>query len=142
MSAAQQIRRSPAHPITILRDAVLWCRASKIPVRLGDHFGVIRMPPRSGARRWERDPDFAGVNPIGAAILHAQPDATIQSVAAAEALHAPIVWVFGVQDALNQADAERRSPEPEQRALYAAGLEAGTRYREEFLRAGFASVRS
>lgn len=143
MPASANLVRRPAHPITILRDAVLWCRASRIPVRLGEHFGVIRAPGHRGSsERWVRDPEFAGVNPIGAAILHAQPDATIQSVAAAEALAAPIVWVFGLQDAIEQADPERRSTDPEQRALYAAGFEAGTIYREQFIRTGFAAVPS
>lgn len=131
MSATQPIPQ-PQHPVVILRAAVIWARAAGIRVRLGS-FGVICISAKA-AIRWERDPVASGVCPLGAAILHAQPQATIFAAAAAEAICAPRAWLEGYQAGFDREDLPEVWAAPINRRLALAGFEAGSRYREEFIR--------
>lgn len=124
------IRPQPSHPITLIRAAVLWARAANIPVRLG-RWGVMTAF-ENGAIHWKRDPAARAVDPIGCAILHAQPEATEPYAAAAEALSAPAAWVHGLQQSLDHESPSTSWTESIQRRLYAAGYTAGVQYRVEF----------
>jgi hypothetical protein len=120
------------HPVTLVRAAVLWCRASGISVRLGSR-GVI-CTSQHARTRWERDPDAHGVCPIGAALINYQPEATDPEEAAAECLFAPVAWVRVFEAALNHEDIPEEWAGASDRLLRAAAYEAGVRFREEFIR--------
>lgn len=126
------------HPILIIRAAVRWALAAGHPVRLGS-WGVHCVSSLQ-RDRWAIDPTATGIDPVGAAILHAQPEETEPYAAAAAALNAPEPWVHGFIDALEGEAQGRRWTESIHRAQYAAGFEGGTLYRDTYLRRARAAV--
>ncbi len=132
MPASAHHETPTPHPVSLIRAAVLWCRASGIPVRLGD-WGVHCVS--SHARdRWERDPRASGVSVLGAALLNYQPEATELRAAAAECLFAPGAWIDAFESGLSHEEMPQAWATALDKRLRAAGYEAGCRYREEFIR--------
>lgn len=130
-SSAQQ-HPETQHPVILLRAAVLWCRASNIPVRLGDH--GVHCVSQHAVDRWERDPRASGVSVLGAALLNYQPEATELRAAAAECLFAPGAWIDAFEAGLSHEEMPHAWETASDKRLRAAGYEAGVRYREEFIR--------
>lgn len=134
---AQNVRKEKPtpHPVTLIRAAVLWCRASGVAVRLGiagAGWGVHCV--NQTKPKWERDPRSSGVNPLGAALLNYQPEAGETFAAAAECLFAPEYWIRAFEAGLNREEFVTAWSEASDRELRAAAYEAGIRYREELIR--------
>jgi hypothetical protein len=129
MMAAESWREFGPHPLSIMIEAMEAARLLGIRVRIGSH-GVELA---GGARRWIRDPQADGVDPIGAAILLKQPHAADVDDAAAAAINAPFAWAAGCSDGL-----EHRAPADAwvtsiKARLYSAGYQAGTWLRVQLL---------
>jgi hypothetical protein len=130
MSANAQ--RFESHPIELIRSAVLWIRAAKIPVHLG-RLGV-RCVSKRPREPWEKEPDARFIDPLGSVLLHAQPPAADDPhEALAEALFAPVEWVRAFAAGLElQAMPDEWITALDHRVRISA-YEQGLRYREEFL---------
>lgn len=122
------------HPVAMMRAAVLWARAKGLRVGLWkrlDAFGVHCVSAHGD--RWAPDPRDGVIDPIGAAILHAQPDTDDPIVAAYEALVATDTWIAGFVAGLYREDGDPAHASAADRRVYLAAYEQGLRYRSEIL---------
>lgn len=120
--------RTGPHPIEIIRDAVRAVRAQGIAVVPGD-LGV-HCTGSAGLVTWERDRDRV-VSPMGAVLLHVQPQAADTEKALALALDAPEAWLYGFEAGVSRtppADAWAALPNAR---LFLAAYKQGIEYRGE-----------
>lgn len=137
MSATAHENR-PVHPIELIRSAVLSQRASGIYIRIGA-LGVhctSQEPPA-----WERDPRVTGCSPLGAVLLEYVGPGTVEPHdALAEIFDCRRAFVDGLADGMDKVEPDSsRAASLADGRNYIAGWEVGYRFREEFLRGGFAS---
>lgn len=130
-SAKQE--RPMAHPVVLIRAAIVWAHASNIPVRLGSSGWSVYCVSQQSPK-WAMYPRASGVCPLGAAILHYQPEAEDPYEAAAECLHAPPWWILAFEAGLNREDFLTEWAAGPDRAHRAEAYEQGIRYRESFIR--------
>jgi hypothetical protein len=131
-------RSAPQHPlpIEVITDAVAYCRAQGISVRIGSP--GVHCISTLGDRRWEVDPSErdGAIDPIGAVLLVEQPPGCDLPDAARLALDVPKAWVAGLQDGMLL---ELRDPDwmaSPKRAIYEHGRESGTLLRIHVLSTG------
>lgn len=113
--------------VTILREALEWARTMRIRVIPAAH--PVECVSSFASVRWvRRDPD-AVIDPIGAAILRAQPHATELPDAAAEALNSTIPCCEGLADGLAGEPPSKSWVGSHVSRLYYPGYVAGTELR-------------
>lgn len=133
MSAHAHHESPTAHPVTLIRAAVVWCRASGIPVRLSSKGRGVHCVSQQ-APKWARDSRFSAVDPVGAAVLNYQPESIDPVEAAAECLFAPRWWIEAFEAGLNREDFAPTWAKASDRVHRAKAYEAGLRYRADFIR--------
>jgi len=124
------------HPVTLIETAVLWARASGIHVRIGSrgvHCSSLATP------RWTKDPQSRGIDPVGAALLHYQPEGDDPEEAAAECLFATVEYIRAFEVGLAHENFDDAWASAADKMLRMAAYEHGLRFREKFLRMGLAS---
>jgi hypothetical protein len=138
MSAPAEATAGAVHPVHAVRAAVEWSRGRGLRIRLVEEFGVVCISTH--APRWEVDPSVTGPNPVGAAILMAQPECSDLDEAAALALGVPLAWVEGLAAGVARAEPSKTWATSVARHMYLGGFEAGLFVRSWLMRAGATSV--
>jgi hypothetical protein len=118
----------------VIAEAVAWGAVEGIPLKLNNLTGHgVVCTSTHGRVLWERDRRQPGCDPIGMAILKAQPQATLIPEAAAEALGVSIPNAEGLAEGLAALEPSTAWDRSIVRHRFLAGYEAGVLLRMAIL---------